>query len=332
MGRPLNKKYFGNRNVGSLSTTADDKIGGEGIASINWASLGTFRTTPSGLALPPPSIPGGVQATWSTITYEVNGVVTSAGKTNLAVGWKGTSTMFPNMVAVVTSTSGSNALFSILTADGGAAGDTFTTIPNAGNTNTITLTHVGSTGGGGLAGTFTVDVNLHIIAPTIVEQGSGYTGDETFTVTVAGGMDPPAGTIVLTTDTLDANGNQYASQSGDANRDAYEENAILIFAKTTSGGSSLLGDIVSQKGRSVFKVKTTDGTANCLLKNAAVSAAGECTITATDSAGGTYFVTKISSHRCTVYRGTGTQFANNQSVPWTFGNATLNTTVKIPNA
>ena len=34
MGRPLNKKYFGNRNIGSTSTTADNGIGGEGVESV----------------------------------------------------------------------------------------------------------------------------------------------------------------------------------------------------------------------------------------------------------------------------------------------------------
>jgi hypothetical protein len=55
------------------------------------------------------------------------------------------------------------------------------------------------------------------------------------------------------------------------------------------------------------------------------------TITATDSVGGTYFVTKIGARRCTVTRGTGTQFASDSSVPWTFGSAVLNTSVKIAN-
>ena len=110
------------------------------------------------------------------------------------------------------------------------------------------------------------------------------------------------------------------------------KNSILIYAKTTSGGTSQIGDIVSQKGRSTFKVITADGTADCLLKGSAVSAAGECTITATDSGDFTYYVTKISSHRCTVTQGTGTQFETGQSVPWTFGSAVNGVSVKIPNA
>jgi hypothetical protein len=68
------------------------------------------------------------------------------------------------------------------------------------------------------------------------------------------------------------------------------------------------------------------------LKGSAVSGAGEMTIGATDSAGGTYFVTKIGGRKATVTRGTGTQFATDSAVQWTFGAPTLNTTIKINNA
>jgi hypothetical protein len=327
MGRPLNKKYFGNRNQGtggnqvggpnSNSTNyADDRIGGEGIASINWASLGTFRTTPVGLALPAPTIPGGTQAVWSALTYEVNGVVTSAGKTGLAVGWKGTSALFPGMIAVVTSVSGANAVFSILTADGGAVGNSFTSLPNGGNTNTITLT---KSAGGGAAGSFVVDVNVHLIPPTIVEKGSGYTGAETFNVTVAGGMDPPAGTIVLTVDT------------GAVGSATNQENAILMRARLP-GGTAKTVDIIRQVSTNRYKV--TDGTRVGIvaLKSSQASAAGEGSIRATDSAGGTYFVTKLTARKAVVTRGTGTQFATGSAVPWTFGSAVNGYSITIDNA
>jgi hypothetical protein len=68
------------------------------------------------------------------------------------------------------------------------------------------------------------------------------------------------------------------------------------------------------------------------LKGSAVSAQGEMTITATDSAGGTYFVTKIGGRKATLTRGTGTQFATDTAVQWTFGSATEGVTVKIANA
>ena len=328
MGRPLNKKYFGNRNVGSPSTTADNGIGGEGIASINWSSLGTFRTTPSGLALPAPSIPGGVQATWSAITYRVNGVVTSAGKLNLAVGWYGTNNaLFPGMIAIVTSVSGTNAVFSVLPINGGSPGSDLASVPNGGNTNTITLTKAG---GSGSATSFVVDVNLQIVAMSIVEQGSGYTGSETFTVTVAGGMDPPAGTIVLTTDTLDANGNQYASQSGAQNRDAYEENAIIIRAKTTSGGTAKIGDIIKQTNSHSYQIKTADGTAVCKLVATTSLQVGQAYIVAT-ATGGTYYVTKLTAHRALLVPITGTQFADSHVAKWNVSSPVQNVSVTLAN-
>jgi hypothetical protein len=56
------------------------------------------------------------------------------------------------------------------------------------------------------------------------------------------------------------------------------------------------------------------------------------TITATDSTGGTYWVTKIDSRTATVTpggTGPGSQFAANAHVQWTVNTATLSTTVKI---
>jgi len=329
MGRPLNKKYFGNRNVGSASTTDDDKIGGEGIGSISWSNYGSWLSSAggalaplAGLALPAPSIPGGVQATWTNY-FGASAVTTGAGKTGLVTGDTYNYAPIPGLLVTIGSTAGANALFTVTT-----PGSTTALLTD------LTGVNITKVSGTGAASSFLVDIKLKIVDTVIVEEGSGYTGTETFTVTLANSASGtvPVGTIVLTTDQNDANGNQYASQSGAQNRDAYEDNAILIYAKTTSGGTSRLGDIVSQKGRSVFKINTTDGTANCLLKASAVSAAGECTITATDSDTNTYFVTKISSHRCTVTQGTGTQFTTGQSVPWTFGSAVEGVSVKIPNA
>lgn len=65
MGRPLNNKYFGFRNTGSASTTSDDKIGGEGVASITLGgtnnSSGYALNDP--LVISAPDLPDGVQAT-----------------------------------------------------------------------------------------------------------------------------------------------------------------------------------------------------------------------------------------------------------------------------
>ena len=69
-----------------------------------------------------------------------------------------------------------------------------------------------------------------------------------------------------------------------------------------------------------------------LKKFTSLTTVGEMTITAVDSAGGTYFVTKITSRKVTVTQGTGTQFATGASVPWSFSAPTVNQTLQVPNA
>jgi len=98
MGRPLNKKYFGNRNTGSASTTADNKIGGEGVASVVLNALGSYTTRPT-VTFPIPALPTGVTATGTitaraktatistsgTIAYAQSEVVSSVGGTTWTV-------------------------------------------------------------------------------------------------------------------------------------------------------------------------------------------------------------------------------------------------------
>ena len=334
MASNLNKKYFGNRNIGTggdqtnnnLSNSqnnSDDRIGGEGIASINWSTLGSFQGNSNVqvltalTALPAPTLPGGVQATYTAL-FEVESVFTGSGKTNLAVGDTFGVASIPGMIAKVTDTSGANAVWSVTTT-GAARGNALALADIPKDTVGITLTKIA---GSGTAATFLVDILFRVkqSTVTITEKGSGYGGGETFTFTKPGTTSGtvPAGTIVLTTDT------------GNVSSTTNQENAIVIYANTDDNGSKI-GDIVRQVGASRFKVKTADGTAICKLKSSAVSAEGEMTISATDSAGGTYFVTKITSRKITVTRGTGTQFATGASVPWSFSAPTVNQTLRIEN-
>jgi len=339
----LNQKYFGNRNIGTGGqqltvnqsnnnvTSYDDKIGGEGIASINWSTLGAFagngsvQVLTSLPALPAPSIPGGVQATY-TAQFEVGVVSTGSGKTNLAVGDTFGVVSIPGMIAKVTSISNTNAEFSVTTT-GASRGNALALASIPQDTVGITLTKIA---GSGTAGTFFVDITFRVkeSTVTITEKGSGYGGGETFTftkpVTTTGTV--PAGTIVLTADT------------GAPGSSTNQENAIFCYAKIDNSITNAEpADIIKQRSTKRFKVKTATGTAICELKSSALSSSaatdtGKMTIGATDSAGGTYFVTKVGARRCTVTRGTGTQFATNSSVPWTFGAAVLNTSVSIANA
>jgi hypothetical protein len=81
MGRPLNKKYFGNRNIGTTVTT-DDGIGGEGVASVTIAGVWSgFTQATSTVTFSAPQLPGGVTATGTvTITAGAPASVTITEK------------------------------------------------------------------------------------------------------------------------------------------------------------------------------------------------------------------------------------------------------------
>jgi hypothetical protein len=96
MGRPLNKKFFGNRNVGvggnqitgDLSNSqnyADDRIGGEGVASYSPIVTGSGWTTIPTVTFSAPDIPGGVSVA-GTAHYKALSFATTANGTGYAVG------------------------------------------------------------------------------------------------------------------------------------------------------------------------------------------------------------------------------------------------------
>src|SRR5210317_1560989 len=88
-------------------------------------------------------------------------------------------------------------------------------------------------------------------------------------------------------------------------------NQIIMKAFVT-GGSALDTTNVIQKGNKKFRVTTATGTETCVLTSVVHGslAAGQCQITGTDSAGGTYFASKITGRHFHVGAlGTGSQFA-----------------------
>ena len=192
-----------------------------------------------------------------------------------------------------------------------------------GATTTVTFSAPQLPTGVTATGTAVIDGGGAVTGITITEKGSGYITAPTVTIADSDvGAETATGTLtaVLTVDT------------GDVGSGTNQENAIVVYAKTTSGGTSKVGDIIRQVGARRFRVRTADGIATCALKNSAVSAEGEMTITAFDSDGDTYFVTKIGGHRVTVTRGTGTQFSSDSTVPWTLGAPVANVSLQLANA
>jgi hypothetical protein len=307
MGRPLNKKYFGNRNVGSTGT-GDDGIGGSRVASVTLGTLGSYTTRPTvTFSAPDLAGPGGVTAT-GTVTSEVLSVTTAGGtQTGYTVGQlvtvNGTDAVL--RVATIGGTGGDDALTFDFT--GGSRGN-FTTLPTGAQATT-------SNGAG--AG-LTVVLAFRAKAVVITQQGSGYSdatdAAPTFTESVTG-------TTVLEAD------------SGVQGELGNNENAIKCFAFVT-GGSRKIGDIIKQVSTDRYKVETADGEMICqLVTDGVANAAGEMDITVVDVDGKTYYVSKITAHRATLvqYGAAGHVFSTGESAPWTF-DAAATGTVQIANA
>jgi hypothetical protein len=345
MGRPLNKKYFGNRNIGSTSTTADNKIGGSAIGSITLGAANNSASYTAGgtqISMPNPSLPGGVTATASLVvgpagafltiaaatsgtdrsTFTATGTGTAATGTYTGLVQKagGTTTGTGAVFTITKATTGTNyatgGVLTVITATtkgtGYVVGDTIkidgALIGGVTTTNDITLTVVGAVAA---AGTIT--------GITITEPGSGYTTVPNVTLSTG-----TQGTLTVTA--------AFAADTGAVGSATYEENAILMTARLT-GGSAVVVDILKQVSTNRYRVTDGTRTGTVKLKASVATTAGEGSVRLVDTDGGTYFATKITARRAIITRGTGVQaaFVTGTSVKWNMTAATA-TSLLIDNA
>ena len=188
-------------------------------------------------------------------------------------------------------------------------------------TTTVTFSAPQLTNGQTATGTAVIDGNGDLTGITITSAGSGYTSVPTISVVDSDDSE----TLNLTTG---SGGVTIALTTGASAR----QNSIKCEAQIGSGGSEVLvGDILKQVGSRRYKVQTSDGTAVCSLVTTNALGANEMSIMATDSAGGTYLVSKLTSRRAVLvpvantHGGTtsaGTAFSSGTSAPWTFSSAT----------
>jgi hypothetical protein len=360
MGRPLNKKYFGNFNIGTGGYTpvpggnigGDDGIGGEGLASITTSTqqgvvlINSSYPAPI-LVKPAPSIPGGVQST-SRVIWEVDHIALTTTSTNYTDTLP-TNVTFTGLgggvIGRMTATNGPDhaaTTAGINFNDAGAnRGEFINTPPTAALTYEV-CTAINVSGGGDNA---QCQVFFRVKRIEVLEKGSGYRGTETFSWNTAGCSGSPfpgVPTLVLTTDSGGKDGNNL-------NVATNQDNAIIIHANVGGEGGTLIGDIREQVGSRRYRVKTSDGVAVVKLVASNNPGPGEAYILATDHTTASYWVTKLTAHRATVIpRGDGTpDFApigvgynsevQAQHVGWTFGTAHATSglaigTVKIENA
>ena len=110
-------------------------------------------------------------------------------------------------------------------------------------------------------------------------------------------------------------------------------NQIIMKAFVTGGSAQDTTNVI-QKGNKKFRVTTATGTETCVLTSVVHGslAAGQCQITGTDSAGGTYFASKITGRHFHVGAlGTGSQFAVGDKALLVASGPAENVSLSVPN-
>jgi hypothetical protein len=333
MGRPLNKKYFGNRNIGTggyqvdesaggsanAQNYADDRIGGGALGSVSNGTVGaiqinnTYKTFPS-LIVADPLLPGGVTAilvvTWEIAAVTIGG--TNTGYTNSQTGVAATLTGLGGSIIIPTFTINTNGTGNVSAINVTNRGS-WTSIDGTGITTGYSIN-----GAGGTNAMATVTFRVKSIAVT--NQGSGYTTTPALSWSqVNGGTMPSAQTVTMLVD------NGLVGTAGN------QENAIIMYANVSGSGSTgVRVDVIRQVSGTRYKV--TDGSNVGIVKLGTdnTPATGNAYLVAT-ATGGTYYVTKLTAHKATLVAKTGDEALDGQSVQWTFGSPTA-TIVQIENA
>ena len=307
MGRPLNKKYFG--NLVAPYTAGDTGEGGSRITAINLNAQGSGYTTVPAVTITAPQLPNGVAATYA-VHMEID-TITVSGTLLAGHGYTigpCTFTELPGVIAQITLV-------------GSGQGETQTidfsgTGMNRGDFTAITATtgiHVIEAGGDG-NNTVTVTYRVKSVAVTNSTANQGYVPADT-TTTIAGNATLNATTFVKMVATVDG-----------------YDNAVIL-ARAFINGARKDVDILKQESSRRYRVKT-DSLAPVVarLVDHASAAAGEMDITATDSDSNAYWVLKLTAHKALLVRksaGSG-QFATGTTVRWVIDTvATQNVTVVI---
>lgn len=293
MGRPINKKFFGNLNrpYDNEQTGGNSGVGGESVVStITVSNSGTRYSQGTTVAIGAPNIAGGIPA---AISYSIN----SAGNITVALTEGGTGyTSAPNITVTKASTV-----------------NTVGTATNA----SFTLTNLTSVAG--------------IVIGMLADAGHGMQS-QNYVASVGANSVTLTKTMSLSTSSLaltfsDAGASFSASTALSSNT----QNAIAFksYLLAKDGGSSAItgGDILKQEASRRYLVKNTQGKGQCILATSDTLAAGQMNIIATDWSGATYWVKKLTARKATLVNRTSTSTAlattaKGLTTGWTLGAAT----------
>jgi hypothetical protein len=191
------------------------------------------------------------------------------------------------------------------------------TATNSGYSTTTSVTWVasapqiaGGTAASGTAAVTYVGGTGRIQSLAVTTPGTGYTTTATMALTFTPSSAGTAATFVATLLTS-------------------TQDAIQIISFITTGSSAVSGgDIMKQEASKRYLVQNSQGQGICNLTTGTLTA-GKMHIIATDSAGDTYWVTKLTGRRANLYprSNTGTSiYSTIRVAPWTIGSASGATT------
>jgi hypothetical protein len=184
MGRPLNKKFFANREYGSASSSADDGLGGQSVSGISVGTAGTYTSAPT-LTFPAPALAteGAVTAT-ATPTFSVVSATISGG-----TGYGNAQTF-----NLTVNTAAGSAVLNVTSTAGGA----ITTVNSVTTAGVFTgISAVTSVSGGTGTGATPV-LTYGLLGATVTEQGSGYLPATVGTAVITGSTATVTATITAT--------------------------------------------------------------------------------------------------------------------------------------
>jgi len=147
------------------------------------------------------------------------------------------------------------------------------------------------TGGVAATGYVTVSAGNNIASVTITDPGSGYLNTSSiFTLNATFGSSAVLVASLTTT----------------------VPNALAISSYIVGGSQRANGDIIKQESSRRYLVQNADGIGQCILVATNTLTAGTMNLIATDAAGNSYFVTKLTARRAVI-----TQYLNNEAT-WEF--------------
>jgi hypothetical protein len=290
MGRPIQKKNFGNTNSpyqGSLSG-----LGGEGVAAVVTSNSGTNYSVGTTGAFTAPNIAGGVQALATVVVASSGadrGKIMSVTVTEPGTGYTSAPT------------------FTLTTATGVASAST--------GTIAQTVIYPASTTG--------IQVGMRVI-------GANISASATYVVSVVGSAVnltwPNAGTVNASINFVDIG----ASFANSVSLTSSNNDAITFTSYLTTGSSAVSGgDIIKQVGARRYKVRNSQGIGVCTLSTGTGTAhtlsPGNMHVIGTDWGGATYYFDKINQHTGRVWNRTSTStayYSDGEIAKWTLGAAT----------